>query len=303
MQLLHWKEPFSKRLHAKEEERERENVTKNEAYYVEKLENFRNMNVKGTNLVVAKDDDEGMEIWSSRSDDEDMMRPTHGAMFARDANVKGRCFMARSNDSENSSYRTDNMSSGSSQHSLGSSQTSSCLNTKCIPVSSSEKVVEKVRFIFNANSISPSLYDPLLNKLLDNFSSIGASVTWNVDKVEDLEDKLEKSRFACEEKRIKIEQLELAQEIVTEENLKIRNENKMLLKQRNIFCSIAQRLHSQLTKLYHNSLISEDLHKKMLHFLDLKMKDVDEVSYKCESMVSYLNETNPNFNYGMEKIN
>ena len=41
--------------------KERENVTKNEAYYVEKLENFRNMNVKGTNLLVAKDDDEGME--------------------------------------------------------------------------------------------------------------------------------------------------------------------------------------------------------------------------------------------------
>ena len=244
-----------------------------------------------------------MDIWSSGSDDEEMMRPTHGAMVAKDAKVNGRCFMARSNDSGSSKYRTDSMSSGSSHHSSGSSQTSTCLNTKCIPVSSSEKVVEKVRTIFNANSISPSLYDPLLNKLLDNFSSLGASVTWNVDKVEDLEEKLEKSRFACEEKRIQIEKLELAQEIVTEENLKIRNENKMLLKQRNIFCSIAQRLHSQLTKLYHNSVISEELHKKMLPFLELKMKDVDEVSYKCESMVSSLNETNPTFNFGMEKIN
>ena len=149
--------------------KERENVTKDEAYYVEKLENFRNLQVKGTNLLVAREEDEGMEIWSSGSDDEEMMRPTHGAMFARDANVKGRCFMARSNDSENSSYRTDSMSSGSSQHSSGSSQNASCLNTKCIPVSSSEKVVEKVRTIFNANSISPSLYDSLLNKLLDNF--------------------------------------------------------------------------------------------------------------------------------------
>src|SRR6187200_2712948 len=92
-------------------------------------------------------------------------------------------------------------------------------------------------------------------------------------------------------------------ENIIEENLTIRNENKTLLKQRNIFCSIAQRLHSQLTKLYHNSVISEELHKKMLPFLELKMKDVDEVSYKCESMVSSLNETNPTFNFGMEKIN
>ncbi|KAL4573640.1 hypothetical protein LXL04_020454 [Taraxacum kok-saghyz] len=113
--------------------------------------------------------------------------------------------------------------------------------------------VEKVRSIFNANSISSSLYDPLLNKLLDNFSSLESSVTWNINKVEDLEEQLEKSRFACEEKRIRIEQLELAEENVIDENLKIRNENKMLLKQRNIFCSIAQRLHSQLTKLFHNS--------------------------------------------------
>ena len=33
------------------------------------------------------------------------------------------------------------------------------------------------------------------------------------------------------------------------------------------------------------------------------MKDIDEVSYKCESMISSLNETNPTFNFGMEKIN
>ena len=161
--------------------------------------------MKGTNLLVAKDDEGGMEIWSSGSDDEEMMRPTHGAMFARDANVRGRCFMVRSNDSESSNYRTNSMSSGYSQH-------SSCVNTKCIPVSSAEKVVEKVRFIFNANSVSSSLYDPLLNKLLDNFSSLGSSVAWNINKVEDLEEKLEKSRFACEEKRVRIEQLELREE-------------------------------------------------------------------------------------------
>ena len=75
------------------------------------------------------------------------------------------------------------------------------------------------------------------------------------------------------------------------------------MKQRNIFCSIAQRLDSQLTKLYHNSIISEEFHKKMLPFLELNMKDVDEVSYKCESMVSSLKETNPSFNFGMEKVN
>ena len=139
--------------------------------------------------------------------------------------------------------------------------------------------------------------------MLDNFPSLGSSIAWNAQKVEDLEDQLEKSRFACEEKRVKIEKLELLEANVTDENLVIRKENKLLLKQRNIFCNIAQRLHSQLTKLYHNSVISEELHKKMLPFLELKMKDVDEVSYKCESMVSSLNETNPTFNFGMEKIN
>lgn len=124
--------------------KDRENVTKDEEYYVEKLANFRNLNVKGTNLLVARDDEEGMEIWSSGSEDEEMMRPTHGAIFARDAKVNDRCFMARSNDSGSSNYQTDSMTSGSSHHSSGSSQTSTSLNTKCIPVSSSEKVVEKV---------------------------------------------------------------------------------------------------------------------------------------------------------------
>ena len=77
----------------------------------------------------------------------------------------------------------------------------------------------------------------------------------------------------------------------------------MLLKQRNIFCSIAKRLHSQFTKLYHNSVISEELHKKMLPFFYLKMEDVDKVSYKCEAMVSSSNGTNPTYNFRMEKIN
>ena len=126
-----------------------------------------------------------MEIWSSGSDDEEMMRPTHGAMFARDAKLTGRCLMAKSNDSDSSNYQTDSMSSGSSHHSSEASQTSTCLNTKHVRVSSSEQVVEKVRTILKAKSISPLIYDPLLNKLLDNISSLGSSVTWNVNKVED----------------------------------------------------------------------------------------------------------------------
>ncbi|KAL4578457.1 hypothetical protein LXL04_014580 [Taraxacum kok-saghyz] len=282
--------------------KERENVTKDEAYYVTKLENFRNMNVKGTNLLVAKDAEEGMEIWSSGSDDEEMLRPTHGAMFARDAKVNGRCFMARSNDSGSSSYQTASTTSESSQQ-TSYSENSKCLNTKCIAASSSVKVVEKVRTILKTTSISSSLYEPLLKQLLDNVSSLGTSVTWNINKLEDIEEKLENARFACEEKKIQIEKLELEKENVTEENLTIRIENKTLLKQQNIFCSIAQRLHSQLTKLYHNSVISEELHKKMLPFLESKMKDFDEVSYKCESMVKTSTETNPSFNFGMEKIN
>ena len=209
--------------------KEKENVTKDEAYYVEKLANFRNLNVKGTNLLVTRDDAEGMEIWSSGSDDEEMLQPTHGAMFARDAKVNGRCFMARSNDSGSSSYQTASTTSESSQQ-TSSSENSKCLNTKCIAASSSVKVVEKVRTILKSTSISSSLYEPLLKQLIDNVSSLGASVTWNINKLEDVEEKLEKARFACEEKRIQIEKLELEKENVTEENLTIRTENKTLLK-------------------------------------------------------------------------
>lgn len=34
------------------------------------------------------------------------------------------------------------------------------------------------------------------------------------------------------------------------------NENKILLKQRNIFCQIAKLLYTQLTQFYHNNAIS-----------------------------------------------
>ncbi|XP_023768575.1 uncharacterized protein LOC111917153 [Lactuca sativa] len=87
---------------------ERKNKVKDEAYYAEKLEMVR-AKAKNLSLVAkgANEDEEGTyQIWSSRSDDEEMRNPTHGAMFAKMEEeseeeayeVHGRCFVSKSAD-------------------------------------------------------------------------------------------------------------------------------------------------------------------------------------------------------------
>ena len=82
----------------------------------------------------------------------------------------------------------------------------------------------------------------------------------------------------------------------------LRTENELLLKQRNMFCNIAKRLYSNITQLYHNSSISEKMHKQMLPFLEMKI-EIDPTAFECESIVSETDVKNVTYNYGLEKVN
>ena len=76
--------------------------------------------------------------------------------------------------------------SDSRSDTLSSNSGGKCLSSKRSSGStvSTEKVVEKVRIIFKAYNINPSLYDNLLNEFIDNLSSLGSSLNRNRRKVE-----------------------------------------------------------------------------------------------------------------------
>ncbi|XP_023745018.1 uncharacterized protein LOC111893181 [Lactuca sativa] len=89
-------------MHRKKDEKK--NRIKDEAYYVERLEEMR---TKAKNLyLVAEGEHENdgtYQIWSSGSDDEEMCNPKHGAMYTKleedsDEEVKSRCFVSKSAD-------------------------------------------------------------------------------------------------------------------------------------------------------------------------------------------------------------
>ena len=89
-----------------------------------------------------------MEVWSSGSDDEEVLRPAHGAIFARDAKpINGRCFMARSKCSRSSVYYSDSMSESSKS---SSSSGGTCLSTKSSsgPTATNEKITREGAFNF-----------------------------------------------------------------------------------------------------------------------------------------------------------
>ena len=62
---------------------EKKNKLKDEAYYVERLEEVH-AKAKGLSLVAKGmyEDESTYQIWSSGSDDEEAQNPTHGAMFS-----------------------------------------------------------------------------------------------------------------------------------------------------------------------------------------------------------------------------
>ena len=82
---------------------------------------------------------------------------------------------------------------------------------------------------FQAHNITSSLYEKLLNDFLESLSSLWSSLNWKKRKVEDITKDLYKSRFVCEAKRVKIEKYEKLEELLRDEIVIVRNENKQLV--------------------------------------------------------------------------
>ena len=82
----------------------------------------------------------------------------------------------------------------------------------------------------------------------------------------------------------------------------LKEENVKLLKQRNLFCSIAKRLYTNITQLYMNSEISTKMHKSLLPFLELKLDNIDEMCYECEAIVGSQDALNVTYQYGLDKV-
>ena len=196
--------------------------------------------------TMHSDSEGNMEVWSSGSDDEEMRRASHG--------VKSNCFVARSIDSE----------SASSESTFASCLTSKSTNEY---LEEAKKATDKVQSLLSKHKISSNIYQYLLDDLNVKCADLGKLLKYNRRQVGNLTDELSNCRLGIETRNAKIEKLENIKIHNMDDILMLRTENESLLKQRNMFCNIAKRLYSNITKLYHNSSISENMHRQMLPFL------------------------------------
>ncbi|KAL4590865.1 hypothetical protein LXL04_003810 [Taraxacum kok-saghyz] len=221
------------------------------------------------------------EVWSSGSDDEEMRRPSHG--------MKANCFVARLFGSESESSE---------------STYASCLTSKSTNeyLEEAKKATNKVQSLLSKHNISSNCYQHLLDDLNDKCADLEKLLNYNRRQVGNLTDELSDCRLGIETRNTKIEKLENIKIHNMDDIYMLRNENESLLKQRNMFCNIAKRLYSNITMLYHNSSISEKMHRQMLPFLEMKI-DIDATAFECESIVSESDVKNVTYNYGFEKVN
>jgi hypothetical protein len=267
-----------------EKNKEENEKEKDEAYYVGKLEEIRKKNTpSGSSAFVVMEDneDETKQVWSTDSEDEEVRRPLHG-----------RCFMV---SSVPTASREEKSEEGNSSD--------RCFATKTVSerVKEVENVVDKVHSILKSLNICPSTYNSELEDLRFTVGDISDSLKRTRLSNTNLSDDLSRVKSKSEDRRIKIESLELELVHARDDIIILKKDNLVLLKQRNIFCLIAKRLYSNITQLHLDCDIGRKLHKMILPFLELKEDEIDAECYNCESIVSS-EETSDAYKIGLDKI-
>jgi len=251
---------------------EKKGKVKDEEYYVNKLEEVnkkKNPPITKPAFVVQQSDDGMIEVWSSDSEDDEVRRPTHG-----------RCLMVQNDTCSDSCFATKPLSE---------------------QVKETENVIDKVHSILKFLNICPSTYDSELNDLRYTVSSLSDSLTRTRLSYSNLDEKMHRILFKNEERRIKIEVLELELSRSKDDVIYLTRDNLGLLKHRNIFCLFAKRLYANITQLYLDCDICKNLHHMILPFLELNEDEIDVDGYKYESIVSS-DESFDSYRIRLEKI-
>ncbi|XP_023737287.1 uncharacterized protein LOC111885248 [Lactuca sativa] len=250
---------------------EKMNRVKDEAYYSKNLEELRAKS-KGM-LLVARgeyEDEIKYQIWSSGSDDEEMINLTHGAMFVKfeedeDEKIIGRCFVLTSADKA--------------------------------PMTS------KVCSLLQSFNIPSSAYNSMLTEFDDVVTYVNNQVISASNEAKKSTNQLVETQRMLEAKKAKIDHLEMQITNIMINIDSFNGGNRISLKQRNIYCNSAKRLYCKITELHHSSDISKEQHKKLLPFLSFEREKGDATSYDSEMTISDIDKVPDNrYRYGIVKI-
>ncbi|KAI3505885.1 hypothetical protein L1887_28203 [Cichorium endivia] len=258
----HGKNHFAKDCMLRKQNEKKPQV-KDEAYYARKLEEAR-VKTKDLALMAADDRQGSYQVWSSDSDDEEVRKPSHSAFIAYDVD---KCFQ------QDTSEVNDGMTSGlgfvtSETHMTTTAGTSKTQRVSMLRIDDSSDDDEELCLMANDARLTIP---------------------------EQLEGRVESQKLTIEKANLRISLLE-------ENREKFLNNHDVILKQRNIFCETAKRLYAHITRIYHSADVCNVQHRQLLTFIEFKLKDVDSISYECESIISGSEVTNPSYKHDLISI-
>ncbi|KAI3515988.1 hypothetical protein L1887_14895 [Cichorium endivia] len=307
-----FKKPFIKN-NSRKPFNEKKSQVKDEAYYARKMEEIREK-TKDLALMAADDYSGTYQVWSSDSDDNEVRKPTHSAFMAYD---DSKCFPKVTfeeteiekeigyegyaglgyESSKLKEMMVTEIPKGWNDDSSDDDE-EVCLMAKDTRLTIPEQV-SKLLLSFNIPvSKSSAIIDEItrdcsvMHKLLVDAK--------NREKISD-EDILN-LRGRVKSLKLSLEKSSIRISLLRDNREKHLNNHDVILRQRNIFCENARRLYAHITHIYHSADLCNVQHRQLLPFLEFKLKNVDSISYECESIVSRSEATNPSYKHGLISV-
>ncbi|KAI3503712.1 hypothetical protein L1887_32161 [Cichorium endivia] len=308
----HGKNHFAKDCMLRKQNEKKPQV-KDEAYYARKLEEAR-VKTKDLALMAANDRQGSYQVWSSDSDDEEVRKPSHSAFIAYDVD---KCFLKDTSEENDGKEKLDaDVTSGlgfvtSETHKLIISGTpkmwiddsSDDDEELCLMANDARLTIpEQVSHLLSSFKIPTSQSAPIIHEITRDCSVMHKLLIDAKNREVLTEQELLSLRGSVESQKLALEKANLRICLLEENREKFVNNHDVILKQRNIFCETAKRLYAHITRIYHSADVCNVQHRQLLPFIEFKLKEVDSISYECESIISGSEVTNPSYKHGLISI-
>ncbi|KAI3493566.1 hypothetical protein L1887_40766 [Cichorium endivia] len=308
----HGKNHFAKDCMLRKQNKKKPQV-KDEAYYARKMEEVR-VKTKDLALMAADDRQGSYQVWSSDSDDEEVRKPSHSAFIAYDVD---KCFLKDTSEESNGEEKLDaDVTSGlgfvtSEAHKMitaGTPKTwiydsSDDDEDICLMANDTRLTIpEQVSHLLSSFKIPASQSAPIIHEITRDCSVMHKLLIDAKNREVLTEHELLSLRGRVESQKLALEKANLRICLLEENREKFLNNHDVILKQRNIFCETAKRLYAHITRIYHSADVCNVQHRQLLPFIEFKLKEVDSISYECESIISGSEVTNPSYKHGMISI-
>ncbi|KAI3739799.1 hypothetical protein L2E82_30211 [Cichorium intybus] len=292
----HGKNHFAKdcMLH---KQNERKPQVKDEAYYASKMVEVR-VKTKDLALMAADDRQGSYQVWSSDSDDDEVRKPSHSVFMAYDV---GKSFLKDTSEKLND----DEMMKVEATAGLGFvtsegfemiaadtpktwfEDSSDDDEEVCLMANDTRLTIpEQVSKLLSSFKIPISHSAPIINEITRDCSVMHKLLIDAKNREVLTEQKHLSLRGKVESLKLALEKSNLRISLLEENREKFINNHDVILKQRNIFCETAKRLYAHITRIYHSADGCNVQHRQLLPFIEFKLKEVDSISYECESIVS-----------------